>query len=168
MSNREHIEQTAIRMAEADGLISLSRRALCDAAGIPDGSFPHVMGCTFNELVEDLRARGVGVGSIAPSHKSRAQPSVRRDHILSVAVDLSRRNGYKNVTRDEVAAGAGVSTGLVSKYFGTMVNLHRDIMRAAIRDEVVEVIAQGLASGDKHAKKAPDRLKLKAAAFITA
>ena len=52
---REKVKQTAIDMVEEAGLINLSRSALCARAGIPDGSFPHVMGCNFSEFVEELR-----------------------------------------------------------------------------------------------------------------
>jgi hypothetical protein len=40
-----------------------------------------------------------------------------------------------------------------------MPQLRRDIMRAAIRDSVLEIIAQGLVVKDSRALKAPDDLK---------
>ncbi len=52
--------------------------------------------------------------------------------------------------------------GLVSKYFGTMKQLKREIIRAAIKQEIPEIIAQGLANGDKRAAKAPQQLKERA------
>ena len=74
--------------------------------------------------------------------------------------------GYTKVTRDAVADAAGVSMGLVSRYFGTMKNLRRDIIRYAIRNDIAEIIAQGLANGDDHARKAPANLKAKAATLL--
>ena len=161
---RDQVKQTAIDMVEEAGLINLSRSALCARAGIPDGSFPHVMGCNFSEFVEELRGLRAD-----PQHvvtKNRANPALRKNQILNVAVNMAKDVGYNKVTRDAVAEGAGVSMGLVTRYFGTMKNLRRDIMRFAIRNEVAEIIAQGLANGDDHARKAPAELKAQAATLL--
>jgi AcrR family transcriptional regulator len=91
---------------------------------------------------------------------------VRRDQILDAALALARKGNYMNITRDRIALQAGVSPGTVSGYFGTMPNLRRDIMRAAIRAGAVEVVAQGLANRDKQALKAPAELKAAAAALM--
>lgn len=79
--------------------------------------------------------------------------------ILSTAVRLSKKHGYSSVTRKDIADKLGISVNLITHYFGTMVKLRRHIMRAAIRDGVLEVIAQGLVSNDRHARKAPAELK---------
>lgn len=168
MSNKDHVKQTAIKMVEEAGLINLSRRELCTRAGIPDGSFPHVMGCTFGEFVEELVAEGVNPGSVESVSRNRVNPELRREQILSVAVDLSKTDGYHKITREQIAAKCGISPSLIRRYFGTMPKLRRDIMRAAVRGEVVEIIAQGLAVSDDHAKKAPNNLKQAAAAYLIA
>ena len=162
---REQIKQTALSMVEEVGLINLSRRALCARAGIPDGSFPHVMGCNFSDFIEELSETAKsGTQEVT---RARANPKLRRAHILSVAVEQAKFEGYKNITRDGVAAAAGVSVGLVTRYFGTMVKLSRDIMRSAVRNEIPEIIAHGLANGDDHAVKAPAELKAKAIALLS-
>jgi DNA-binding transcriptional regulator YbjK len=158
---REHVKETAVAMVREAGLINLSRRALCERADIPDGSFPHIMGCNFAEFVDELKAEGVE-SAVAPVSKSRANPGLRKAHILAVAVDMSKDIGYQKITRDAVAEAAGVSMGLVTRYFGTMVQLRRDIMRYAVREGVLEIIGQGLAAGDDHAKKAAPELRAKA------
>ncbi len=81
---------------------------------------------------------------------------------MSVAIDT----GYHKMTRDHIADAAGCSVGLVSKYFGTMVKLKRSVMRAAVNQEVLEIVAEGLATGDKCARKAPQELKEKAVALF--
>lgn len=90
----------------------------------------------------------------------------RREEILSAALKLARQGNYQSITRDAIADEAGVSFGLVTRYFGTMNNLRRDVMRAAIKLEKAEIVAQGLALGDKHARKAPEELKKEAAAIM--
>lgn len=164
---REHVKKTAVAMVKEAGLINLSRRQLCERAGIPDGSFPHVMGCNFAEFVEELRVDGIEAADY-PVSKTRANPTLRKGHILAVAVAMAKDVGYHKITRDAVAEAAGVSMGLVTRYFGTMTQLRRDIVRHAIREQVPEIIAQALANGDDHARKAPEELKMRAKAILAA
>jgi len=163
--NREQIKEVAIGMVRGSGLINLSRRELCDRAGIPDGSFPHIMGCNFSAFVEELQLEDIRELSHSVS-KTRANPQLRRDHILNVAVGMAKTAGYNKITRDKIAEGAGVSMGLVTRYFGTMSQLKTAIMRRAVKQGILEIIAQGLANGDDHAKNAPIELKTEAAAFL--
>jgi AcrR family transcriptional regulator len=97
---------------------------------------------------------------------SRLNPKDRKEQILAAALDLSVKHGYTRVTREGVAVAAECSPALVSSYFGTMIAFRRDIMRAAIRRQVLPVIAQGLAAQDPHAKRAPDGLKQAALAEL--
>lgn len=90
----------------------------------------------------------------------------RHDSILAAAVRLAETKGYTKVTRDDIALAAGCSPALVSEMFGTMVCLRRACMRAAIANEVLAVVAQGLAARDPHAMKAPLALRELAAASL--
>lgn len=162
---RQQIKEIAVRMAETEGLINLSRLALCERAGIPDGSFPHVMGCNFSEFIEEVRATGIKF-PLMKVKKSRTSPALREEHLLECAVALATVQGYHNVTRDQLAEAAGVSMGLISRYFGTMVQLRKAVVRQAVLKEIPEIIAQGLANGDKQAQKAPDALKTRAAMLL--
>lgn len=94
---------------------------------------------------------------------TKKQPlKLRRKSIIESAILLSKIHGYNKVTRDQIADHAGVATGTINSHFGTMLKLRRDIMRAAIAGQVLEIIAQGLSHNDPHAKKAPPGLKRKA------
>lgn len=163
---RELVKQTAIRLIETSGLINLSRSRLCEAAGIADGSFPYVMGCSFTDFVAELKAEGIAPSN-HPVTKSRTDPKLREASILNAAVELSKELGYQNITRDGVAERAGISMGLVTRYFGTMVNLQRAVMGAALRDGIAEIIAQGLAHNDPRARKAPPELKERAIVLLS-
>jgi AcrR family transcriptional regulator len=83
----------------------------------------------------------------------------RREQLLKAAVRLSARGSYLKITRAEIATDAGCTTNLVTHYFGTVIQLRRAIMRRAIADNNLSVVAQGLAARDPHARKAPDELK---------
>lgn len=84
----------------------------------------------------------------------RMKPDDRRDEILSAALRVAMKHGYKAFTRAQVANEAGCAESLVSKYFGTMVQFRRDVMRAAVRQGNKVIIMQGVLIGDKHAIKA--------------
>jgi AcrR family transcriptional regulator len=95
--------------------------------------------------------------------KKRLLPADRKLQILDAAIKVaSLPGGYAKLTRADVAKQADCAEGLPSKYFGTMVNFKRAIMRAAIHDWNLSIIAQGLAAGDKVAAKAEEALKRKA------
>jgi AcrR family transcriptional regulator len=96
------------------------------------------------------------------------EPGERKERILTAAISLAKEVGYHNLTRDEVAERAGVSFGLVTHYFGTMRGLRLSVMAEAIAQEIPEIVANGLATGDSLAKSAPPQLKEKAAALISA
>ena len=162
---RDHVKTAALSMVKKSGLINLSRLALCEKAGIPDGSFPHVMGCTFSEFVEELQEETTCTKQHRVN-KSRVNPSLRRDQLLQASVEISRKTGYDKITRDGIAQYADVSVGLVTRYFGTMKQLKRDVMRFAVNNDIVEIVAQGLADGNRHAKKASPELKKQAAIII--
>lgn len=94
--------------------------------------------------------------------RTRMKPEARRDQILAAALTIATEQGYNALTRDGVANAAGVATGQVNHIFNTMAQLRRAVMRAAVHRELLPIVAQGLAQGDKDAHAAPDWLKRKA------
>lgn len=98
----------------------------------------------------------------------RLAPSDRKAELLACALRLAQRGHYASITRDAIATEAGVSSGLVSKYLGTMPAMRRLVMRHAIKAECLIVLGQGLAAGDKYARGAPGGLRVKAAQRLAA
>ncbi len=165
MTTRNHVKEIATIMVKESGLINLSRRNLCERAGFPDGSWSQIMDRTFVKFIDELKKDGIDTtGHVV--NKSRADPALRKKQILGVAVNMAQEIGYLKITRDAIAENAGVSVGLVTRYFGTMIKLRRAIIRAAIAQGIPEIIAQGLANSDAHAKKAPNELKNEAIKLI--
>ena len=82
------------------------------------------------------------------SKHKRKDKDVRREELLNVALKLAHSHGYKAVTPPRIAEECKVSVALVRHYFGTAVQLHRDIIRAAIRLNDVKLIAQAKLLGD--------------------
>lgn len=91
----------------------------------------------------------------------------REQMLLRHAADLAESVGYSRVTREAVAARAGVSPAVVNFLFGTMAVFKRHLMRFAIRNERLPVIAQGLAVKDPYARRAPQDVKTRAIAYLT-
>jgi hypothetical protein len=99
----------------------------------------------------------------------RFAPSVRRESILKAAIEAARRpGGWSLITRQVIAAQAECSEGLVSRYLGDMKDARRHIMRAAIKEEIVEIIVQSLAAHDGYAMKKwlPTELRQRAIASL--
>lgn len=164
--NKQHLIDTAKRLVKRDGLINLSRTSLCKAAGVPEGSFTGIMDCSFTDFVNELKSLELSSNSNPDIVRYRTDPQLRAQHILEVAVNVAKIEGYACMTREQVAEAAGVSMGLVSRYFNTMTQLRRDVVRYAIKNEVTEVLLQALVNRDKHVKKIPTELKEKIAQTI--
>lgn len=90
----------------------------------------------------------------------------RKSQLLEAALKIAKKIGYTKVTREAIAKDADVSPALVSFYFGSTPNMKRDIMRHAVKQGIVEIIAQGLADKNPYAAKAPPELKKKAAQHL--
>ena len=159
LTGKDEILKAALELAKDVGVINLTRQAVCAKAGIADGSFPHIMGCTFTEFTKTLDADK----ELHEVSKKRLSKDVRKDHILRTALVTAKEVGYTSVTRNILAERAKVSPGLVTHYFSSMVQLKRAIMRAAVEHKIPEIIAQGLSMGDKNAQKASPELKALAA-----
>lgn len=86
--------------------------------------------------------------------KQRLRPEVRHDQILTAARKVACRVGYKNITREAVAEKAGCATGLITHYFTTMIQLRRAVIRAAVANDDVAIIAQGIEERSKYVAKA--------------
>ena len=78
---------------------------------------------------------------------TRLDPETRKQQILTAAVGLAEKEGYRNITRRQIALAAGTSPPLVSQYFGSMGNMRSEIMREALRVNSLHIIAQGLLFG---------------------
>ena len=87
------------------------------------------------------------------------KPKVRKEQILAAAVVVAERDGYLHMRRIDVAEVAQCATGSVSRYFNTMHQLRRAVMREAVQTGNHAIIAQGLIAKDKQAMKASEEVK---------
>lgn len=85
-----------------------------------------------------------------------------KDNILEVAYVMAQRDGFGTLTRDGVAAEAGVAMGTVNHHWVKMSALREAVMQRAVEEENLELIGQGMALGDSVAKSAPLELRTRA------
>jgi AcrR family transcriptional regulator len=86
----------------------------------------------------------------------------RRETILNAATLLAQRVGFGRLTREIVAAEAGVAVGSINHEFGTMDALRDEVMQVAVEHRHLGVVASGLAQRHPIACDAPEELKQEA------
>lgn len=64
----------------------------------------------------------------------KSKALIKKEHILTVALRLAKEEGYDNLLRDRIAQEAGVATGTLNLYFGTMIQLKRALIRRAVQE----------------------------------
>jgi len=157
----KNVKQIAIGMVRKNGLINLSCSELCNAAGIAQGSWVHVMGCTFCEFIDELKKDNIESKLNHKVIKTRTNPALRREHILIAALKLAEKTGVHNLQRQYIANEAGISSSLVSYHFGTMIQLKRTVLRAAIKREIIPIIYHAIKHNDNGVKKLSLKLRTK-------
>lgn len=93
-------------------------------------------------------------------------PKERTAELVAVALRVAAAKGWRTLTHAQVADAAGVSQGLVVARLGTKTDMLRSVMRAALREGSIPVVAEGLAARDKHAMKADPALRALAADWV--
>ncbi|MCF4119386.1 TetR/AcrR family transcriptional regulator [Antribacter sp. KLBMP9083] len=73
---------------------------------------------------------------MATGRRTRLRPEERRNQLVALGVATLADRPLAEVTVEEIAAEAGVSTGLVYYYFGSKNGLHHEIVRRA-RDSML-------------------------------
>lgn len=149
------INDAAARLIEAHGLINLTRKAVCEQAGIPEGSFTFAMGVQFTQFVAGFKeAEAEGPTSVS---NSRTAPALRKKHILAAALVVARDHGYGVMNRAQVSEQAGCSPSLVSRYFPTFQELRVAVVAHAIEIDDGVVMAQAILANDPQSAKISGR-----------
>lgn len=102
----------------------------------------------------------------SPAVIPRPGPDTQRPKILAAALDESAAVGFNLITRDAVAARAGVTSSLIHHYFGGMARFRNAVMLEAVRTERLDVLAQGLTARHQAALDAPAAVRERAVATI--
>lgn len=92
----------------------------------------------------------------------------QRATILGAAVTLARKKGIYNLTRIDVSSEAETSAGSINYHFETMDGLRDAVMEYAVKNEVLEIVAQGIVGKHPIALGASDSLHRRAAKNLLA
>jgi TetR/AcrR family transcriptional regulator, transcriptional repressor of bet genes len=92
----------------------------------------------------------------------RMDPDERKQSILSAAVKVAKKQGFRKATRSAIAAEAGVTPGLVGVYFGGRDALRTAIFQAAIDSADAKLVRDGLDIGIGKGVRIPKNLRLAA------
>ena len=76
----------------------------------------------------------------------RMEPEDRKNQILDAALNLAAgKGGIQKATRAAVARDAGVSVGLITKYFGDKPALQAAIVQRAVTAKNLRIIKEAIA-----------------------
>jgi DNA-binding transcriptional regulator YbjK len=159
--DRGKIREIAERMAEAIGVANITRERLCSEAGIPEGSFTHIMGESFTDFITCAE-----IENGQRFTRARVAPEFRRVAVLESAVTVAQRDGWRAMTRDTIAELSCISAGLVSYVLGDMEAVRRVVLQEAIRREIVSIVAEALTSGSPEALIVSKKLRSKVNKYI--
>jgi len=99
--------------------------------------------------------------------RERKNPIERKEQLLREAILLSKKIGYRQITREAVAIQSRVSFSLISAYFGTIENLKYSVLETAINERIIEIIAQGLSLNDPQTAALSRDLKMEVARYMS-
>lgn len=104
------------------------------------------------------------------STKAKTPRATSKPQILAAAVSMAKKHGLRNFSREQVAKAAKMAEATVSFHFQNMDNLRRAVVKAAIADEVLPILADARADRASSSLYTgmPAELKKKVAAFIAA
>jgi AcrR family transcriptional regulator len=99
--------------------------------------------------------------------RERKDPTERKQELLEVAIHLAKETGYSHITRNEIARRAGVAYGLVTSYFKTIDNLKKMVVKEAIKQEIVQIIAEALARKEPLTRRLTPALREKVIRYLS-
>jgi hypothetical protein len=96
------------------------------------------------------------------------EPAERKAQLLDVAIQIAERVGYNKINRLMIVKelDGDITDGLVSRYFGQRHSLRQAVLFAGIERGNLTILAQGLALGDSHARRAPAEMRKAAAGVV--
>lgn len=102
----------------------------------------------------------------ARRQRAEAKCAERNSRVLEAAIVEACEQGYQFITREAVAARAGVSAGGVNNAFGTMLELKRAVLRTAIERRILRIVADGIAMASPVVADLPPELRREALATL--
>lgn len=133
-------------LALVHGLGYLTSKVMSEATGFYHFAVTNHYGgiAAFREAV---KAYGVKNGTMKTDLEVRCprlSPGERKTEILAQAYGQALEEGLHTVTRASVANALGVSDGLISRYFGTVLGLRDAVLARAVIDKGLDIVADAI------------------------
>lgn len=97
----------------------------------------------------------------------RKNPGDRRREILNFGIKIAKKCGYKKITMQKVSKKLGISPPLMHHYFNNVEELKNEIIKEALENGIVEIIAQLMVFKDARVNNISDTTKKQAIDFIS-
>ena len=97
----------------------------------------------------------------------RLPADARKKQILENAVAMSRKLGYKFITRTKIANKIGVTSSNLVHHFARMGALRTAVLKYAIEHEILDILAQGLVNKESIILKMDSQLRDKVITYLT-
>jgi len=95
--------------------------------------------------------------------RAKHEPKPKRtEQLLQAALAITQRVGLDKLTREAIAAECGVTPGLVNEYLGTMISVRRDVIRHAVKNEILPIICEAIMRKSPHVARISDDLRERA------
>ena len=161
MTTKAKIDNAAKRLIKRHGVDGFNCYQLCNEVGILQGSFIRITGQKFGDYIKQFDD---GVIKAKPMERKRAASTDSRiKQITAVAMLIaSTKVNYKSVNHKDVASKSGISSSTVRRYFNTREMLHDAIIKQAVKDGNLSIIAQGVVDGHRHTRRVSKQVKNKA------
>lgn len=92
----------------------------------------------------------------------RLKPEVRKEQVIEAALSLAAKSHYLEVGREEIASALGFSASTIRYHFKTLTQLRKEVVRAAVKQEHLAVIAQAVTANHPQAVKVSKALRRRA------
>ena len=93
---------------------------------------------------------------------TKSEMEQHKTEMTTAALKLAEKIGFENLTRDNIAEACGVSPALINFRFGTMTDMRRSILRAAVKSESLKIVAYAIATHHPVSKKISPELRKRA------
>lgn len=136
-------------LALVHGLGHLTSAVMCEATGFYRFSVTNHFG-GIAQFREAVHAYGVANGTMKDDLSVRCPrlaPAERKAEILTEAYKQAVTQGLHAVTRASVATALGISDGLISRYFGTVLGLRDAVLAKAVTTSQTDIVADAIELG---------------------
>lgn len=156
--SKKKLTKVALKIIKEKGLINLECEEVCKHARIPKGSFTLVTGCSWTAFFNELK-KTVSDTTLHKITKTRLDVDLRKKYILDAAINIAKKIGYQKLTCKNISHETNMSRSHITHRFKSIKILKRLVLRTAIDQKILPIIAQGLANKDEATKKIPQKLK---------